>query len=137
MSQPIAPTSGAKLLINQPTIPTAAPTPVASERRPVPAPRAIATAPVANPKNASCTASAVMCASVIPPPPTATPTISPIQVASAMISTTTAIAAALAAISRARRIGWASTSPMIRSSSSPAVVAEAPVIARAPITSGP
>ena len=78
-----------------------------------------------------------MCATLIPPPPRATPTISPIQVAKRDRDTTPAIAAALAATSRARPIGWASTSARIRSSSSPAVAAAAPVIARAPITSGP
>jgi hypothetical protein len=46
-------------LISQPRMATAAPTPVASDRRPVPAPTAIATAPVAKPKKASCTASSV------------------------------------------------------------------------------
>ena len=46
-----------------------------------------------------------MWASVIPPPATATPTISPTQVASAMIRTTAAIAAAFAATSRERWIG--------------------------------
>ncbi len=103
----------------------------------MPAPIASATAPVANPKKASCRASAVMWPSVMPPPPTATPAISPTHVARAMTSTIPAIATALAAISSERRTGYERTSPRIRSSSSPAVAAEAPVIASAPITSGP
>ena len=61
----------------------------------------------------------------------------PTQVANAMITTTAAIAAALASTISGRRIGWASSSARIRSSSSPAVAADALVIASAPITSGP
>ena len=53
LSQLMALTSGARLLISQPRMATAAATPVASDLRPVPAPRASATAPVANPKKAS------------------------------------------------------------------------------------
>jgi len=67
----------------------------------------------------------------------ATPMINPTHVAAAMVTTTTAIAAALAMTSLDRRMGYASTSARILSSSSPAVAAEAPVIARAPITNGP
>ena len=92
---------------------------------------------MASPKKARCTANAAMCPRLMPPPPSATPRSRPTHAPTATIATSAAIAPALAITRRARVIGCASTSARIRSSSSPAVMAAAAVMATAPITSGP